>query len=135
MNNVLLYFGIYNLTQNFTYKTWPPFLSNWLCIYCIQRFTHSDSTWFCVIILSVLSQDFRLETTDNEIFQKSKLDINYFLQRRLSITRSQPRVSKITLGYCFSGSWVSPLRELKELTVKYNKSYSDPNTLSHLTSH
>lgn len=134
MNNVHLYFGTYNLTQNFSNKTWLPFLSNWLCTHCIQRFIHSDSTWFCVIIPSIFSQDFRFETTDNEIFQESESDINYMLQRCLLITRSQPRVSKITLRYCFCGYWVSPLRELKELTMKCNKSYSDPDILSHLTS-
>lgn len=118
------------LLRTFYSKSWPPFLSSWLCTKSVERLIHSDSIWFGVMIPSIFSQDFRLETTDKEIFQKSELDINCMLQRCLLITRSQARVSKITLGYCFCGYWVSPLRELKELTMTYNKSYTDPNIFS-----
>lgn len=131
MNNVHLSFGTYKLTHNFlTLRLGhPSFLVH--CIFNVQKVLFKVILLGLVLLmLSIYSQDFKLETTDKEIFQKSEWDINYMLPRCLLTTRSQARVPKITLGYCFCAYWVSPLRKLKELTMKDNKSYSDPNIFS-----
>ena len=90
------------LTAMFT-PSLVSFLSSWLDSEDTGGVTQRAASTCCAILFSVFSQSFRLEATDKEIFQESESDINYALWRCLLVTRSQVRVSNLTLSYCFSG--------------------------------